>query len=114
MPRILPDVCADTPALVVVAGGRGPEADLEILGDREIEGEVEHVHAARRSHVAQYPSVQRAIFARLGLANPLEAKGLTTKWSIELVFTPIQGYEQAADLAELFARPLLRRQLLAA
>ena len=50
----------------------------------------------------------------LGLANPLEAKGLTTKWSIELVFTPIQGYEQAADLAELFARPLLRRQLLAA
>jgi light-independent protochlorophyllide reductase subunit N len=30
------------------------------------------------------------------------------------VFTPIQGYEQAADLAELFARPLRRRQLLAA
>jgi hypothetical protein len=25
------------------------------------------------------------------------------------VFTPIQGYEQAADLAELFARPLVRR-----
>ena len=42
----------------------------------------------------------------LGLANPLEAEGLTTKWSIELVFTPIQGYEQAGDLAELFARPL--------
>ena len=42
----------------------------------------------------------------LGLANPLEAEGITTKWSIELVFTPIQGYEQAADLAELFARPL--------
>jgi light-independent protochlorophyllide reductase subunit N len=45
----------------------------------------------------------------LGLANPLEAEGITTKWSIELVFTPIQGYEQAADLAELFARPLVRR-----
>ena len=45
----------------------------------------------------------------LGLANPLEADGLTTKWSIELVFTPIQGYDQAADLAELFARPLVRR-----
>jgi light-independent protochlorophyllide reductase subunit N len=50
----------------------------------------------------------------LGLANPLEAEGLTTKWAIELVFTPIQGYEQAADLAELFARPLRRRELLAA
>jgi light-independent protochlorophyllide reductase subunit N len=45
----------------------------------------------------------------LGLANPLEAEGLTTKWSIELLFTPIQGYEQAGDLAELFARPLVRR-----
>ena len=49
----------------------------------------------------------------LGLANPLEADGLTTKWSIELVFTPIQGFEQAGDLAELFARPLARRTRLA-
>jgi light-independent protochlorophyllide reductase subunit N len=49
----------------------------------------------------------------LGLANPLEAEGLTTKWSIELIFTPIQGYEQAADLAGLFTRPLLRRTRLA-
>jgi light-independent protochlorophyllide reductase subunit N len=48
----------------------------------------------------------------LGLANPLEAEGLTTKWSIETVFTPIQGFDQAADLAELFARPLERRALL--
>ena len=48
----------------------------------------------------------------LGLANPLEAEGLTTKWSIELVFTPIQGYEQATDLAGLFARPLRRREAL--
>ena len=45
----------------------------------------------------------------LGLANPLEAEGIATKWSIELLFTPIQGYEQAGDLAELFARPLRRR-----
>jgi len=48
----------------------------------------------------------------LGLANPLEAEGLPTKWSIELLFTPIQGYEQAGDLAELFARPLARRSRL--
>jgi light-independent protochlorophyllide reductase subunit N len=50
----------------------------------------------------------------LGLANPLEAEGMTTKWSIELMFTPIQGYDQAADLAELFARPLRRRARLVA
>ena len=44
----------------------------------------------------------------LGLANPLEADGIATKWSIELVFSPIHGIDQAADLAELFARPLRR------
>jgi light-independent protochlorophyllide reductase subunit N len=48
----------------------------------------------------------------LGLANPLEAEGLTTKWAIELVFSPIHGFDQAADLAGLFARPLRRRDLL--
>ncbi len=48
----------------------------------------------------------------LGLANPLEARGITTKWSIELLFSPIHGYEQAADCAELFARPLNRRERL--
>ncbi len=50
----------------------------------------------------------------LGLANPLEAEGYATKWSIELVFTPIQGYEQAGDLAALFTRSLRRRALLTA
>jgi light-independent protochlorophyllide reductase subunit N len=48
----------------------------------------------------------------LGLANPLEAEGFTTKWAIELVFSPIHGFDQAADLAELFARPLRRRDML--
>ena len=48
----------------------------------------------------------------LGLANPLEAEGLTTKWAIELVFTPVHFYEQAGDLAGLFSRPVRRRDLL--
>jgi light-independent protochlorophyllide reductase subunit N len=48
----------------------------------------------------------------LGLANPLEGEGYATKWSIELVFTPIHGYDQAADLAEVFVRPLDRRERL--
>jgi light-independent protochlorophyllide reductase subunit N len=50
----------------------------------------------------------------LGLANPLEAEGVTTKWSIELVFSPVHGFEQAADLAALFTRPLDRRSRLVA
>ncbi|WP_298437926.1 ferredoxin:protochlorophyllide reductase (ATP-dependent) subunit N [uncultured Jannaschia sp.] len=49
----------------------------------------------------------------LGLANPLEREGLTTKWAIELVFTPVHFYEQAGDLAALFARPIRRKALLA-
>jgi light-independent protochlorophyllide reductase subunit N len=48
----------------------------------------------------------------LGLANPLEREGLSTKWAIELVFSPVHGFEQAGDLAELFARPLVRRDKL--
>ena len=52
------------------------------------------------------------IVCGMGLGNPFEAEGRSTKWSIELVFSPIHGYEQAGDLAELFARPLARRGLL--
>jgi light-independent protochlorophyllide reductase subunit N len=48
----------------------------------------------------------------LGLANPLEAEGTPTKWSIELLFSPIHGFEQAGDLAGLFTRPLRRRAAL--
>ncbi len=48
----------------------------------------------------------------LGLANPLEAEGLTTKWAIELVFSPVHFYEQAGDLAGLFSRPVRRKELL--
>jgi len=48
----------------------------------------------------------------MGIANPLEAEGLRTKWSIELIFTPVQGFDQVADLAGLFARPLARERQL--
>ncbi|MFN5193123.1 MAG: ferredoxin:protochlorophyllide reductase (ATP-dependent) subunit N [Cyanobacteriota bacterium] len=52
------------------------------------------------------------VLCGLGLANPLEAEGIATKWSIELVFSPIHGCDQAGDLAELFSRPLRRRRQL--
>jgi light-independent protochlorophyllide reductase subunit N len=66
---------------------------------QDVERQLDRVRAARPDLVV----------CGLGLANPLEAEGLTTKWSIELVFSPIHGFEQAADLAELFDRPLRRR-----
>ena len=69
---------------------------------QDVEKQLDRVHAARPDLVV----------CGLGLANPLERDGITTKWSIELVFTPIHGYDQAADLAEIFARPLERRERL--
>jgi light-independent protochlorophyllide reductase subunit N len=85
--------------------------ELALLPDEARLSEGQHVENQLDRCRAERPDI---VVCGLGLANPLEAEGLTTKWAIELVFTPIQGYEQAADLAELFARPLRRRELLAA
>ncbi len=85
--------------------------DLEMLPKDTVLSEGQHVDKQLDRCRAARPDIT---VCGLGLANPLEAEGLTTKWSIELLFTPIQGYEQAADLAELFARPLERRARLVA
>ena len=85
-------------------------AELALLPDsvmlsegQDVERQLDRCRAARPDLVV----------CGLGLANPLEAEGLTTKWSIELLFSPVQGYDQAGELAELFARPLVRRTRLA-
>uniref|UniRef100_UPI001F3EAEE8 ferredoxin:protochlorophyllide reductase (ATP-dependent) subunit N n=1 Tax=Belnapia arida TaxID=2804533 RepID=UPI001F3EAEE8 len=74
-------------------------ADAMLSEGGDVDRQLDRCRAAR-------PDI---VVCGLGLANPLEAEGFTTKWSIELVFTPIQGYDQAGDLAALFARPLDRR-----
>ncbi len=79
-------------------------ADVLISEGQHVENQLDRCRAAAPDLVV----------CGLGLANPLEAEGLTTKWSIELLFTPVHGYDQAGDLAELFARPLLRKSLLVA
>jgi len=86
----------------------GPELDLLPEGTflaegQDVDKQLDRCRAARPNLTV----------CGLGLANPLEAEGLPTKWSIELLFTPIQGYEQASDLTGLFARPLDRRSRLA-
>ena len=87
------------------------EPDLALLPEGPLLSEGQDVDKQLDRHGAQAPDLT---VCGLGLANPLEAQGITTKWAIELVFTPIQGYEQAADLAGLFSRPLKRRDKLAA
>ncbi|MCQ9379939.1 ferredoxin:protochlorophyllide reductase (ATP-dependent) subunit N [Methyloversatilis sp. XJ19-49] len=77
--------------------------DIVLSEGQHLERQLDRVRAARPDLTV----------CGLGLANPLEAEGLATKWSIELVFSPIHGYDQAADLAELFVRPLARRERLA-
>ena len=74
-------------------------ADVRLSEGQDVERQLDRCRESRPDLVV----------CGLGLANPLEADGFATKWSIELVFTPIHGFEQAADLAELFTRPLVRR-----
>ncbi len=78
-------------------------ADVTLSEGQDVDRQLDRCRAA-------HPDI---VVCGLGLANPLEAEGITTKWSIELLFTPIQGFDQAGDLAELFTRPLVRRARLA-
>ncbi len=85
----------------------GPDLDLlpegpVIAEGQDVDRQLDRARAARADLTV----------CGLGLANPLEAEGLTTKWAIELVFTPVHFYEQAGDLAELFARPIRRKERL--
>ena len=82
------------------------EQELELLPPGTQLSEGQDVERQLDRARASQPDI---VVCGLGLANPLEADGMTTKWSIELLFTPIHGYEQAADCAELFARPLRRK-----
>nr|YP_009426047.1 protochlorophyllide reductase ChlN subunit [Deparia viridifrons]ASU94671.1 protochlorophyllide reductase ChlN subunit [Deparia viridifrons] len=42
-------------------------------------------------------------------ANPLEARDIDTKWSVEFTFAQIHGFVNARDALELVTRPLRRR-----
>lgn len=41
-------------------------------------------------------------------ANPLEARGITTKWSVEFTFAQIHGFTNVREILELVTRPLRR------
>jgi light-independent protochlorophyllide reductase subunit N len=61
----------------------GPDLDLLAEGPvisegQDVDLQLDRVRAARPDLTV----------CGLGLANPLEAEGLATKWAIELVFTP--------------------------
>lgn len=43
-------------------------------------------------------------------ANPLEARGISTKWSVEFTFAQIHGFTNSRDILELVTRPLRRNE----
>ena len=43
-------------------------------------------------------------------ANPLEARGITTKWSVEFTFAQIHGFSNAREILDLITRPLKRNK----
>jgi light-independent protochlorophyllide reductase subunit N len=43
-------------------------------------------------------------------ANPLEARGITTKWSVEFTFAQIHGFSNVREILELVTRPLRRNK----
>nr|YP_010732194.1 ChlN subunit of protochlorophyllide reductase [Calidiella yingdensis]WDY13108.1 ChlN subunit of protochlorophyllide reductase [Calidiella yingdensis] len=45
-------------------------------------------------------------------ANPLEARGISTKWSVEFTFAQIHGFTNSRDILELVTRPLRRQKSL--
>lgn len=67
-----------------------------------------------------YNQIQRILACKPDLvitsmshANPLEARGISTKWSVEFTFAQIHGFTNVRDILELVTRPIRRNQNLA-
>jgi light-independent protochlorophyllide reductase subunit N len=52
------------------------------------------------------------VICGLAHANPLEARGITTKWSVEFTFAQIHGFTNSRDILELVTRPMRRNSSL--
>jgi len=48
------------------------------------------------------------VITGMSYANPLEARGINTKWSVEFTFSSIHGFSNTRDILELVTRPLRR------
>ncbi len=68
----------------------------------------DNFHQIQRIHESQ-PDIT---ITGMALANPLEARGLNTKWSVEFTFAQIHGFSNARDILELVSRPLRRNESL--
>ena len=55
-----------------------------------------------------YESKPDLVITGMAHANPLEARGINTKWSVEFTFAQIHGFTNTRDILELVTRPLRR------
>ncbi|MFY0609373.1 MAG: ferredoxin:protochlorophyllide reductase (ATP-dependent) subunit N [Candidatus Atelocyanobacterium thalassa] len=55
-----------------------------------------------------YKSKPDLVITGMAHANPLEARGINTKWSVEFTFAQIHGFTNTRDILELVTRPLRR------
>ena len=54
------------------------------------------------------PFIHGLVITGMAHANPLEARGINTKWSVEFTFAQIHGFTNARDILELATRPMRR------
>lgn len=59
-----------------------------------------------------YESKPDLVITGMAHANPLEARGISTKWSVEFTFAQLHGFGNARDILELVTRPLRRNAAL--
>ena len=52
------------------------------------------------------------VITGMSYANPLEARGFNTKWSVEFTFSQIHGFSNAIEILQLITKPLYRNKML--
>jgi len=68
----------------------------------------DNYHQVQRIYAAQ-PDL---VITGMAHANPLEARGISTKWSVEFTFAMIHGFTNAHDLLKMVRKPLDRNNSL--
>nr|YP_009294121.1 photochlorophyllide reductase [Hildenbrandia rubra]AOM67363.1 photochlorophyllide reductase [Hildenbrandia rubra] len=51
------------------------------------------------------------VITGMAYANPLEARGTNTKWSVEFTFSQIHGFVNTQEILQLVTKPLLRNAI---
>lgn len=90
-------------------------AELKLLEDTCFEMNVPFPRIVEKPD--NYYQIQRIrelqpdlVITGMAHANPLEARGITTKWSVEFTFAQIHGFTNSREILDLVTRPLRRNE----